>query len=233
MRAESEVLMSSKGIPACLLLILLLNISPSVAEDNVNDFDVVAGNLFWEKLYKYGGWTLHCGYRFEGDQKTTSGKLVRIEHIYSTSWMMEQAACESRMQCRENDNNDFAIMEADMHNLYPVWQPLVTYRYGLTYGELQGENWRFDDCDVEWSSGVMEPRNLARGNIARAIFYMKTQYGVTIPDELMEVLKAWNREDEPSEQEKVRNDRIEEIQGRRNPYIDDPSLVDQIFVSGK
>ncbi|MEE8233859.1 MAG: endonuclease, partial [Gammaproteobacteria bacterium] len=40
----------------------------------------------------------------------------------------------------------------------------------------------------------------------------------------------WNKEDPPSDQEKVRNDKIEKIQGRRNPYIDDPSLADQISI---
>jgi deoxyribonuclease-1 len=77
----------------------------------------------------------------------------------------------------------------------------------------------------------VEPRDVARGNIARSIFYMKTQYGVTIPADLTALLKKWNRQDPPSEQENARNDKIEEIQGRRNPYIDDPSLVDQIFIS--
>ncbi len=32
----------------------------------------------------------------------------------------------------------------------------------------------------------------------------------------------------PSKQEKSRNNRIEEIQGVRNPYVDDPTLVDSI-----
>ena len=59
---------------------------------------------------------------------------------------------------------------------------------------------------------------------------MYSKYGVLIKPEMINVLKAWNKEDPPSEQEKVRNDKIEKIQGRRNPYIDDPSLADQISI---
>ena len=83
-----KVTMLSKRISRFLLFILLLNVGSSLADNDVNDFDVVANNLFWTNLYKFGGWTLHCGYRFEEDQKTTNGRPVRIEHIYSTSWMM-------------------------------------------------------------------------------------------------------------------------------------------------
>jgi deoxyribonuclease-1 len=226
---EKEIMNSFNKIRISFWMIMCFAL-PINAETDVNDFDEIARTVFWENLYKFGGWTLQCGYRFESDQKTVNGRNVRIDHIYPTSWMMEQADCQSRMQCRESQNNDFAVMEADMHNLYPVWQPLVTYRYGQSFGELEGEDWRFDDCDVEWSSGVMEPRDVARGNIARSIFYMNTQYGVTIRPELLQLLRKWNKQDPPSEQEKARNDSIEGIQGRRNPFIDEPSLVDQIYV---
>ena len=45
---------------------------------------------------------------------------------------------------------------------------------------------------------------------------------------MIDQLKIWNKEDLTSKKEKSRNDRIEEIQGTRNPYIDDPTLVDSI-----
>ncbi|MFT5350905.1 MAG: deoxyribonuclease-1, partial [Gammaproteobacteria bacterium] len=39
--------------------------------------------------------------------------------------------------------------------------------------------------------------------------------------------KVWNKIDPPSKQEKIRNDRIERLQGNRNPYIDKPSLAER------
>ena len=119
-------------------------------------------------------------------------------------------------------------MEADMQNLYPAWQDASVARRNTAYGMVDGESWRFDNCDFERSLKVIEPRPLARGNIARSIFYMHTQYGLPIEKRLADELKRWNKEDLPSKQEKSRNDRIEDIQGIRNPYIDDPSLIDSI-----
>jgi|TARA_B110001454_G_C12515488_1_gene348713 deoxyribonuclease-1 len=119
-------------------------------------------------------------------------------------------------------------MEADMQNLYPAWQDASVARRNTAYGMVDGESWRFDNCDFERSLKVIEPRPLARGNIARSIFYMHTQYGLPIKKSLVDELKRWNKEDLPSKQEKSRNDRIEDIQGIRNPYIDDPSLIDSI-----
>ena len=57
---------------------------------------------------------------------------------------------------------------------------------------------------------------------------MHTQYGLPINNSNIDLLKRWNKEDLPSKQEKSRNDRIEEIQGKRNPYIDNPDLIDKL-----
>jgi deoxyribonuclease-1 len=119
-------------------------------------------------------------------------------------------------------------MESDMHNLYPSWTDLTVYRSGRVFGEVEGEDWRFDNCDFEWKAGVLEPRPLSRGNIARSIFYMHTKYNLPVSDKMLQALRAWNKEDLPSEQERYRNDRIEQIQGQRNPYIDDPDLIEKI-----
>ena len=118
-----------------------------------------------------------------------------------------------------------------MHNLYPAWQETDVTRGDTAYGVIAGENWRYENCDFERHLGVTEPRPIARGNIARAIFYMHSQYGVPIDVNMLAQLKLWNREDPPSKQEMLRNNRIEELQGNRNPYIDNPTLAEQI--SGK
>lgn len=204
-------------------------IKPVYAENPVNDYDYIASSVFWDQLYTYGGWTLYCGFRFEHDKKINESKYVSIEHIYPTNLMMKQLGCDSRKQCRDSGNKLFARMEADMHNMYPVWQALVTYRYGLPFGEVQGEEWRFDDCDIEWQGGVLEPRPLARGNIARSLLYMHTTYGLKLESGSIRMLTGWNREDPPSNQEMDRNDKIESIQGSRNPFIDDPAKADLLL----
>ena len=197
----------------------------------VENYDEVAANTFWNELYANGGWSLYCGYRFDQANGLTNGRLFVIEQVYPTSWMLQSLNCRSRQHCREDEQSRFTRMEADMHNLYPVWQEVSVARRDALFGMVQDENWRFADCDFEKRQGVNEPRPIARGNIARSIFYMHSQYGLPIDTSMLETLKQWNREDPPSNQEILRNNRIEELQGNRNAYIDNPALAEQL--SGK
>jgi deoxyribonuclease-1 len=59
---------------------------------------------------------------------------------------------------------------------------------------------------------------------------MHDRYNLPLKKDTLEILKSWNKEDPPSQQEIMRNDRIEKIQGNRNPYIDDPTLGDKLSV---
>jgi len=93
---------------------------------------------------------------------------------------------------------------------------------------IEGEDWRYENCDFERYHDITEPRLIARGNIARAIFYMHTQYGVPVEKDMLDELKRWNRLDPPSNQEMLRNNLIEELQGNRNKFIDNPSMAEQI-----
>lgn len=44
-----------------------------------------------------------------------------------------------------------------------------------------------------------------------------------------QVLADWNRLDPPSEVEKLRNNTVQKIQGNRNPFVDYPNLMDNLF----
>jgi deoxyribonuclease-1 len=195
-----------------------------------DDYNHVATNIFWNRLYEGGGWTLYCGYRFDRAGHSPDGFNIGIDHVYDTEWMMDHLQCHNRTQCYAEKRESFVKMESDLHNLYPAWTDLTVYRTGRVFGEVEGEDWRFDNCDFEWKAGVVEPRPLSKGNIARSIFYMHSKYGLPLPGNMLETLKKWNRDDLPSDQEKIRNDRIEKIQGQRNPYIDDPSLGEALGV---
>ena len=213
-----------------LVLLLLLCDGPSLsAEPDVYDYDYIDGNVFWNQLYEGGGWTLYCGFRFDMEGRSHEGYAIGIDQVYATEWMLDHLQCRTRSECYAK-NKQFKVMESDMHNLYPVWSDLVVYRNGRSFGDVPGKDTRFDHCEFEWNKDVVEPRDLSKGNVARSIFYMHRQYKLPVSPGLMEVLKAWNRQDLPSEQEKVRNDRIEQIQGQRNPYVDNPQLADDIPV---
>ena len=81
----------------------------------------------------------------------------------------------------------------------------------------------------EGTGSLWEPREEVKGDVARSVFYFYTMYptqagdlsGVCDPD----ILYTWHLEDPVSPVEVTRNNRAEDAQGNRNPYIDHPDWV--------
>ncbi len=103
----------------------------------------------------------------------------------------------------------------------------------MPFGEIRGEEWDLPGCDSEVEDGKVEPRPEVRGEIARSVFYMMHEYGIRITDDEALVLWEWNRSDPPDDVERWHNDRIEQLQGTRNPFIDDPSRADAMIFSAE
>lgn len=92
------------------------------------------------------------------------------------------------------------------------------------------------------SSGGWYPGNEWKGDCARMIMYMYLRYGNqclpsnvgigstnSIDSDMINLFLQWNAEDPVSEYELVRNDVVEEAQGNRNPFIDNPALATKIW----
>ena len=58
---------------------------------------------------------------------------------------------------------------------------------------------------------------------------MATIYGLSPKGSITQLIQ-WQKDDPPSDHEKSRNDKIEELQGTRNPFIDHPELADTIRI---
>jgi deoxyribonuclease-1 len=154
---------------------------------------------------------------------------LNVEHVFPMSWVTSALDCGTRRQCRAN-NELFNRIEADLHNLYPARQEINEERSSYRYAEIRGEARRFGECDFEVNheQRQAEPRELSRGEIARAMFYMENRYrddGLEIFESQARMLRRWHRDDPPGAVERKRNDLIETLQGNRNPYIDDPGLL--------
>jgi deoxyribonuclease-1 len=86
------------------------------------------------------------------------------------------------------------------------------------------------NCDYERTNGrkaVVEPRDSVKGEIARTLFYMHVEYELPL-NGMLPMLKRWNTADPPKQYERWRNKAIELLQGIRNRFIDEPSLVADI-----
>lgn len=98
-----------------------------------------------------------------------------------------------------------------------------------------------------------EPPDRAKGQVARMLFYMDVRYESddeiapeSMPDLSLKARNArvsepwighlcklleWNRRHPPTAFEKRRNHRVMELQGNRNPFIDNPSWADKIWLA--
>lgn len=120
--------------------------------------------------------------------------------------------------------------QSDLHHLFPtipavntrrsnhpfcVVESLTSEEGGSKYGETEGTT-------------CFEPRDGHKGNVARAMFYFSTIYNYRIDAEQEAFLRAWHTSDPVDEAERVRNQKIANIQISRNPFIDYPMLVSRI-----
>lgn len=185
-----------------------------------------AGKLFWQKVYPDGTthFTLYCGERFN----SRHDDLV-IEKVYPIQWVVDYLGCGTLKECRI-ESRRFNRMEADLHNYYPVLKRINLARNDFVFGDVPGEYREFFECDFEQDvrTATVEARAIARGNIARALFYMHWEYGLPIDNHNLDTLIAWHTEDPPSKDEKRRNDIIQKLQGTRNIFIDNPSKALQL-----
>ena len=135
----------------------------------------------------------------------------------------------------------------DLHAIRPAEVTVNTARGnrafddgGEPYVDRDGPTGCFSDRD-SW-----EPRDEVKGDIARAIFYMAVRYEEAELDlELTEeargqqdkaplhgvasTLLRWHEQDPPDEAERLRNDRVEQLQGNRNPFVDHPQWASELW----
>lgn len=188
---------------------------------------------------------IYCGCRFDERKNVDFGacesahpyvpdgheaeRASRMEwdHALPASWIFRTLPCNEaprpprvsrRDHCRDT-SPEFEMAEGDMHNLLPSVGQLNAIRQNFPFGEIEGEE-RLAGCDFEVREGVVEPRPEARGDLARAILYAAATYGVPLRTEHYRTLRRWHAEDPPSAFERRRNERIEALQGNRNPFID-------------
>jgi hypothetical protein len=133
-------------------------------------------------------------------------------------------------------------MRSDLHHLLPTFQHPNSMRGSLPYGEVKGSGEYHNAEGAKEGGGVFEPPDVSKGRVARAVLYFYTRYydrditegsytHVFFKDNI-EMFLRWNREHPPTAEELRRNDLVEQFQGNRNPYIDDPSLADRVGTAG-
>lgn len=163
-------------------------------------------------------------YKEHGDTNDDgiSGDFINAEHIWPQSFFNSQLP-----------------MVADIHQLMSTLSVPNGRRANLKFCEVLETPLYKTSSGSKLGKSCFEPGNSVKGNVARAIFYFIVRYsdqnirqgGMNYKEfwtDNVSMFMKWNRQDPPDANEKRRNNLIEKFQGNRNPFIDDPSLVDAI-----
>ncbi len=149
------------------------------------------------------------------------------------------------------------IPYTDLHHLRACEVTVNSTRSSMDFGEVAAGREVTDAPGVRYDSdlGIFEPRDEVKGDIARVMFYMDVRYQgdrAKEPDlRLVEHLPAhirngvdadghgyfanlstlirWHEQDPVDDRERRRNERVWQVQGNRNPFVDHPEFVREVF----
>jgi len=154
-----------------------------------------------------------------GPDQIPNHQVLNCEHTWP----------QSRFSSRESSSTQ----KGDLHHLFPTDSRANSTRGNIPFGEVNGQqvngcpqSERGDDIYAGISS--FEPPTSHKGNVARALFYFSVRYRISISDTEEVFLRQWHTLDPVDSDEIARHQKIYDIQGNRNPFIDEPGLVDQI-----
>ncbi|KLT71412.1 endonuclease [Flavobacterium sp. ABG] len=202
-------------------------------ENDGTVLDMYSENPSGKDPYNYStGTTQRCGnYSVEGD-------CYNREHIIPQSVFNEQSP-----------------MVADAHFITPTDGKVNGMRSNYPHGVVNAPTYTSKNggklgpnSTSGYSGTVFEPINDFKGDIARMYFYFATRYENTVSGYsyamfdgssnkvfttvFLNILLQWNAQDPVSAREIARNNAIYARQNNRNPYIDHPEYVNQIWGGG-
>ena len=154
----------------------------------------------------------YCGKDVNIKRSKTFYKKISCEHTWPRS--------------KFNRKESQSAQNSDLHHLYPVDARVNGIRSNRDFGE-GGD--AIDNCNLSrLGSDTFEPPEEHKGNVARALFYFSIRYNAPINKDQEHILKIWHGEDPVDNEERVRNQKIYQIQRIRNPFIDFPQMVERI-----
>jgi len=122
--------------------------------------------------------------------------------------------------------------KSDMHHLFPTDSEANSRRGSYPFGKVVGDPiWQNAGSKLgrdEHGHTVFEPRDVHKGNVARALFYFSQMYNIEIPDDEERWLREWDKADPVDAAERVREAAITEVQGVGNRFVTDPAAADSV-----
>lgn len=199
--------------------------------------DSKSNNTVWDMYSDVpGGSPPYVYYFTSGDQcgnYSREGDCYNREHSWPKSWFNNQSP-----------------MNSDLFHLYPTDGYVNGKRSNFPFGEVSSASWTSKNgCKLGsnsysgYSGTVFEPIDEYKGDFARTYFYMSTRYyhedngwpgspmvnGAQLRSWALAMMIDWHEADPVSQKEIDRNNAVYEIQDNRNPFIDHPEYVANIW----
>lgn len=167
------------------------------------------------------------------------GDVYNREHSFPNSWFGGDKASQ---------------MYTDLYHMYPTDGYVNNRRGNNPFGEVgtvtYSSNNNFSKLGKASNSGysgtVFEPADEYKGDFARTYFYMVTCYASKVSTWSSDMLSSgdlspwaislllkWSENDPVSAKERNRIEKVDSLQGNRNPFIDCPGLEEYIWGNKK
>ena len=124
-------------------------------------------------------------------------------------------------------------MRGDLHHLFACESRCNSFRGNHAYFDFPAQEAIMDLCGRR-EEDQFEPGS-GKGAVARATFYFLLRYPRAIDLDIsemdgsrLETLLQWHNGDAVTEYERHRNQAIAEVQGNRNPFVDNPAWAQRV-----
>lgn len=226
--------------------LLIVNLRSNYYPTNPRGYDI-ARNYMYSSIDVDATDSLTCVYsglraKADGTRTPSNGSLsFNTEHSWPQSFYDEEEP-----------------MRGDIHHLYPVWSSPNSSRGNHPFAEIDDNlttSWWFwenggsvssipstkIDEYSEYYNNSFEPREDHKGNVARAMFYFWTLYqtnndiitdtqdNTAFFEGMKSTLYAWHKKDPVDAAEVARSLAVEAVQGNRNPFVHDTTLVRRAY----
>ncbi|GAC16502.1 endonuclease [Aliiglaciecola lipolytica] len=206
-------------------------------ENDGSILDIYAERPSSSDPYTYSPVSDQCG-NYSGE-----GSCYNREHSFPRSWF----------------GGAIGPMNSDVHHIFATDGYVNSKRGSYPYGEVSSATYTSQNgsllgsarSGLGYSGTVFEPIDEFKGDLARAYFYMATRYENVISawesnssssdaalngssnqvfeNWFIDMLKTWHNQDPVSQLEIDRNEAAHSYQGNRNPFVDHPEFVGEIW----
>lgn len=167
-----------------------------------------------------------CGFKPRANAERA--KRLEWEHMVPAAFYGRTRMCwgqGGRKHCEQADQ-PFNNFEGDLHNLRPEVGEINGDRSDRIHAIVVAKS-PYGRCDFRigkdnYGVPAAEPRDEAKGIVARAWLYMSEKHKFHIPEPYRQTFVSWHQKYPVTETEIRMNARIKAIQGDANPYVSTP-----------